>query len=211
MANDAIGDILKRLMFEKNIRPTELARKINVPQQTLQRIVTGSSPNPHLSTLLPIADFFSISIEQLQGTKPIPSWHKNNEFYKYISLISWHDVINWPLALNDDNASQQKIVSEDDMHEQVFALKMIDSAMEPLFPEKTILIFDPIKQAQDHHYVICHLQESTQILFRQLIINNSHYYLKALNPDAEQFPILKLGENDRICGTLVQARNNFVI
>ena len=58
MGDELISQILKILMFKKNINATQLARKIDVPQQTLHRILAGSSPNPHLKTLGPLADFF---------------------------------------------------------------------------------------------------------------------------------------------------------
>ncbi len=67
-----ISQMLKILMFKKDIRTTQLAREIDVSQQTLQRIVVGLSPNPYRKTLVPLAEFFSISVDQLTGKKPLP-------------------------------------------------------------------------------------------------------------------------------------------
>lgn len=50
-------------MFKKNISATKLASKINTPQQTLHRIISGSSPNPHFKTLELLAEFFEVSVE----------------------------------------------------------------------------------------------------------------------------------------------------
>lgn len=87
-------------MFKKDIRTTQLAREIDVPQQTLQRIVAGLSPSPHRKTLEPLAEYFSISVDQLTGKKPLPdelssasvTQTKSASAQQHVPLIACADV-----------------------------------------------------------------------------------------------------------------------
>src|SRR5690242_4678087 len=97
MKTTKIANILNRLMADKKIRVAELARCINLPQPTVHRIATGSCEHPHLSSLKPIANFFSITIEQLKGHEPIPWLDRITR----VPMITWNEVMNWPAQQAD--------------------------------------------------------------------------------------------------------------
>src|SRR5580704_17643388 len=56
---------LSHLMSEKGIKSAELARKTGIGQPVIYRIMTGTTDNPQVLTLKPIADYFGVSLEQL--------------------------------------------------------------------------------------------------------------------------------------------------
>src|SRR5690606_5355502 len=93
MNSTKISQILNHLMADRKIRVAELARRINLPQPTVHRIATGVCEHPHLSSLKPIADFFSITIEQLKGHAPI-SWIDRAS---KVPLLTWKCLLDWPL------------------------------------------------------------------------------------------------------------------
>src|SRR5581483_6132788 len=63
---------LSLLMFENNIDSPTLSRYTNVPVATINRLKANPASNPTLASLLPIANYFSISLNQLIGTEAIP-------------------------------------------------------------------------------------------------------------------------------------------
>lgn len=67
--------ILKKLMEVNNIvcSNKNLAQMIGIPYSTLQDILNLVNTNPKISTLIPIAKFFNVSIEQLIGLEPLSS------------------------------------------------------------------------------------------------------------------------------------------
>ena len=91
----SLSDILNRLMFEKKIRVTELSRQIGLPQPTLHRIATGKSPNPHRSTLEPIANFFQLNVEQLVGSESIPADYWSAAFPNETAKVTSIPIISW--------------------------------------------------------------------------------------------------------------------
>lgn len=204
-----LSEILNRLMFEKRIRTAELARKINLPQPTVQRIVTGITPNPHISSLQPIADFFNISIQQLKGQVPI-AWLKaqSSQTNTWLQL----PLLEWEQASSPDvgkEIAQPGIFTDVNVSTKSFALIVKDSSMEPQFPKGTIIIIDPEKQPRDRSFVIAVLNNHPEAIFRQLLIDGPQFYLKPISPDFDHFKMSLMGANDRILGVLVQARRNY--
>lgn len=57
---------LEWLIAEAGTSPYELEKKVGVPQPTIHRILTGESTDPRTKTLLPLADYFKVSVADLR-------------------------------------------------------------------------------------------------------------------------------------------------
>lgn len=202
MKNTKIAQILNRLMMDKKIRVAELARRINLPQPTVHRIATGTCEHPHLSSLAPIAQFFSINIDQLKGHEPIPWLDRAAR----VPLLTWDDALNWP---NKQNRQYDEFVLTDAVIGKAgFALKVKDASMDPIFPKNTVLIADPGKEAKDRSYVIAKLANHSEAIFRQLLMDAGDRYLKPLSPDFEQYKMTRLNNKDKILSVVIQAKRD---
>lgn len=200
--------ILRRLLFEHNIRVTDLAREVDLPQPTIHRFVTGKSTRPYKSSLKPIADYFSISIPQLLGEEPLEnqkdvqhSKHTN----KNVPIIPWEQLSESSLH----SLSNVETILVANVSDYCFASKIQDSSMDPIFPCGTTLIFDKQKEPKDRAYILVKLHDSELCAFRQVIIDGSNYYLKPLNPDLSKFSMRLLDDKDKLLGVLIEARHNF--
>lgn len=100
----------------------------------------------------------------------------------------------------------KKIPFIGNISEQGFATIMPDSSMEPIFTRNSILIFDPNKSSKDRSYVLAKLHDSEILVFRQLLIDFDHKYLKPLNPDLNVFSMRLLAKNDKVHAVLIEAR-----
>jgi SOS-response transcriptional repressor LexA len=203
MKTTRIGQILKRLMAEKKIRVAELARQINLPQPTIHRIATGACEHPHLSSLEPIANFFSISVDQLKGHELIPWLDRASR----IPFLTWEQALSWPSNKNKMH-DNELIFTDANVGKNGYALKINDAAMDPVFPKNTLLIADPDKSPKDRSYVIAKLTNLNIPVFRQLLIDAEDRYLKALSPDFEQYRMARLNNNDEILSVVVQAKRD---
>lgn len=202
-------------MFHRGIRTTELARRIGLKQPTVHRIVEGVSPSPHQSSLGPLADFFSISVEQLRGDEPLPwslydTWGLHGQDMIPVPVISWEDAVHWPENFDDTKSLRsESILMPRPIHENVFALVMEDSSMSPQFPKGTVLVIDPTRSYKDRSYVLLKMKDHHRAVFRQLLLDARQYYLKCLSPDLDGVRAEPLKEDIKICGTLIQARLNY--
>jgi len=202
MKNTKVAQILNRLMAEKKIRVAELARRINLPQPTVHRIATGACEHPHLSSLEPIAHFFSISIDQLKGHEPIPWLDRVSK----VPLLMWEDVLQWPIRKKQNS---EFILTDAAIGKAGFALKINDASMEPVFPKSTLIIADPERQAKDRSYVIAKLANYPMAIFRQLLMDAGDRYLKPLSPDFDRYKMTCLDKNDKILSVVVQAKRDY--
>ncbi len=202
-----IGEILQRLMQEKEIHVTELARRACLKQPTVQRIATGLYQRPHVTTLKPIADFFNITIDQLTGAQPISWLPSKTETIRRVPILTPAQAAHWPQI--SEESQFLRTVIDIAAGKNTYALKMPDASMEPLFPKNTLLIIDPDKQPKDRGYVTIKLRDHPEVMFRQLLIDGKNQYIKPLSPDFENFKMALLHTNDIILGVLVQARLDY--
>lgn len=207
MSDTNINDVLSRLLFEHNLTITSLARAINLPQPTLHRIANGQSRNPHMSTLLAVADYFDISVDQLRGKQPLYGTATMPSDWQLVPVIDKAIVTTWPAELT---AQQPHTYTDVPVGKNAFAMSVEDSTMQPIFAKGTQLIIDPDKPVTDRCFVAVKLANYPEATFRQLMVNLNTRYIKPLNPDLEQFEAIPLDEEkDKIIGVLVQARQNF--
>ncbi len=209
----SLGKILQKLLYDKRINASQLAREVHLPIPTVHRLVTGKSTRPYKSSLKPIADYFSIELEQLIGEKPLfleksalrP--HNNAiqaDGLKAVPVCSWNKLGN----LEDAKSSELSTINvAENINNDAFALVMIDNSMEPVFSYNSILIFSQKLQHKNRSYVLVQLAESNNFVFRQLVDDGDYKYLKPLNPDTSEFQIRLLDSNDKIIATLVEARS----
>lgn len=202
MTNTKVGSILSRLLNEHHLSVSELARRVKLPQPTIQRIATGVCEYPHVSSLKPLADFFSISIDQLRGLETIPQF--DNIFR--LPLINWEEASVW--NQKHKTKSENYIVVDVKVSSQAYALTVMDGAMEPIFLQGTTLILDPDVSPIDRNYIIVLLKNANIPIFRQLIIDGQNKLLKPLSLDKNIYKISRLKAADKILATVVQARWN---
>lgn len=211
-AASVISDILSELMFDKKIKMIDLTHQTGVPQSTLSRILSGETTHPHRSSLEPLANFFQISINQLLGNEPIPSHKRLRSFLNRmptVPLLSWEQITPW-LTLNSNFTTQEILQVDVPLEEGSFAVTVNDASMEPQFPRGTILVIDPNKTAKDRNFVIATLGDCQKVIFRQLLTDGIHRYLRPLSPEFTQFGMKTLSDEDKILGVVLQARKNYL-
>lgn len=206
-----LSEILTRLMFARRIRTTELARQVNIPQPTLSRIVSGATTNPHQTSLKILADFFGITVDQLRGYQPI-SWLDTQDLetpgLKKIPFLTWEQVGEWDKNKDKLNDYEQ-IFTDAKVGKLAYSLAVKDASMEPLFSKGTLLIIDSEKTPKDRSFVIASIKNYSEAIFRQLVIDGPHQYLKPISPDFDRFQMSLLSDEDTILGVLVQARRDY--
>ena len=62
-----VSSVLRALLDQHGISPTELHRRTGVPQSTLSRILSGKIVDPSDKHISKIAEYFAVSTDQLRG------------------------------------------------------------------------------------------------------------------------------------------------
>lgn len=213
MSEQNISQNLQTLLkLRGDITLSDLARETGVPQPTLHHIVEGRTKKPRRQALESLATYFSISVPQLIGTLPllpnIPNAIKDSLKISTVPLIDWELAKNWN---RDDYECIQfrEIIVEREVSKNTFALELQDASMEPLFLEKSILIFDPTKSPKGRDFVLVYLAQSNSVTFNRLFIEDNKFYLRQEQANGD-VDLRKLNiSKDRIIATLIQARLEF--
>ncbi len=79
------------------------------------------------------------------------------------------------------------------------ALQVLGDSMAPEFLEGQIIIIEPEGVISNGSYVLAVYAE--EYIFRQLVIENQHYFLKPLN---EKYPTLEITDLSAIKGVIIQ-------
>lgn len=126
---------------------------------------------------------------------------KSNVHVRNIALIEWAEIAVFPQGI--DFETKQWTLSDIDLSPFSFALTIDNDAMEPRYPEGTIIIVDTKQKPKNKDFALIILKEKKTPLFKQLILADGDLYAKSLNPD---YKPIRLGKSAEIVGKIVQAK-----
>jgi transcriptional regulator with XRE-family HTH domain len=194
-----LSDNLNILMAKARLSSSELARQIGVPATTIKRIRTNEQSNPTIATLLPIAQYFSISINQLIGNELFTSANIVCPMLLHkIPILSWQECIHHVLI--DYEKCSTQILTERNLSEKAFALIIEENDLE-FFPKDSILIIEPNQKPETGDYVIIGNIKQNIASIRKFIIELDQIYLKPLVPGVT---ISVLTPEFKILGVIIQ-------
>jgi SOS-response transcriptional repressor LexA len=203
---EKLCDNLNFLMEEMRISADELGRRTQIPPSTIKKIRNRYNPNPTLTTLLPLAKFFSISLSQLVGDEPLPAtriqgqYSVNQETLHRVPVFSWQGITQ-PFATLE---TTQFISTENVYSEKAFALFVEEDDWENL-TRGTALIIDPALQAIHRDFVIVHKEGQPNASLKQILFDDGHIYLK---PIIQGYQISVMTPDHRILGVVVEYKKH---
>ncbi len=170
---------LASLLTQHRLSESDLAKALNVPYNTIHRLIEGTTTDPRMSTLMMIAEHFDITIDTLLSNTnqsfaskdapklvPIFTWEalQDSDFRQNIRLEDWP---TWaPVATS-------KTLT---LGPACYGLESRPS-MFPRFPLGTTFIIDPDEQAIDGDLVLIRIKSSGETTLRDLIIDAPHWRL----------------------------------
>ena len=132
----------------------------------------------------------------LTGTGP-----KIKSHVRTVPIISWDEVTQYPQNIDFD--SKKWTSSDIDLSPFSYALTVDSDAMEPRYPEGTIIIVDNQQKPKPKDFAIILLKDKKIPLFKQLTQVDGELYAKSLNSD---YKPIRLTKGCEIIGRVVQAK-----
>lgn len=200
-----LSDILNNLIKSTGITEAYLSRAINMPRATINRITTGAITDPKSSTLLLIANYFHVSVDQLLGREPIFSYRVHIIKVPLIELSQVKKILSQSNILITSNCKNWVDFEYKGDSEKLFAFKVSGDAMWPYFDNNSIVIVDTSIIPQNQNFVIVHLKQNDEIIIRKLLIDGKTMILQAIN---NVFQNITLKQNDIIIGVLVHVKKD---
>lgn len=204
-----IGINLKKFLKKECMSENELSKRIGIPQQMINRIITGINQNPKLSTITPIADYFKVPLQELISNANLDAANPQiiNTQHK-VPFVEFKDIEKHGFNHAISHANKYVTV-ELDQNKNYFATTMNDDSMEPKFSQGTILVFE--KEKEPFNGDFCLLKDDrNHYVFRQIMINStSKKFIKCLNPTNDAYTIIPLPINIYVLATLLESRTLF--
>lgn len=184
-----------------SISEHELSRRTKIKQPIIHRLLTGENTNPKLLTLKPIADYFMLSVSQLIGEQELESIWKG---YTSKTHAGWVSVplINYDHIKKISEKSHTKsVITECQVSQEAFAFYICDQSMEPIFPEKSIVIVEPDIEHENGDYILIK-NGMGEFFLRNFLLISGLKYISPLNHKFGTIDTLRKG--DTILGTVVR-------
>lgn len=207
-----IGTNITHLMEACGMDAAQLAQQTNLPASTISRLRSNTTDfSPNLSTLLPIAEFFRVTLSQLIGEEPINAsvygTFKPTKICKFPLPVL--DAKTIQAFLTEQLAESSLTVDVDiSVSEKSFAYVLQGNAMEPHFPDKTLLIIDPAVSFENLDHILVIPKGKMSPILRQVLVDGDEQYIRALNPAFNEFAKFDHSSH-QVLGVMVQSRRNF--
>jgi hypothetical protein len=120
-----------------------------------------------------------------------------------VPILNWNQINAW---INGHLKTQLSnwTAAHKNLGNHLYALKLKDNAMFPRFDSNTIVIIDPKLVPTHNSFVIVHVKQINDIVFRQLSCENNKRILYAYNEAG--YKTLPLLEEDTLLGCMVEAK-----
>lgn len=201
-----LRDNLLHLMKQQEASMTDIHRHTGVPITTIQRICKDINANPTLASLIPIAEFFSLTLAQLIGEEPLPDASMQKtipQYWKNVPIICWQQATKWP-EISLSGHQQRYLTTELQVSATVFSLEILEDHHDS-FHRGSLLVVDPEITPNHRDYVISVKEGSPLASLKQLLIHENDSYLKPTNPE---FKTTLMNESQCIIGVVIQVRMN---
>jgi transcriptional regulator with XRE-family HTH domain len=191
---------LKALMQQHKVNASELARHTTINQSVIHRILDSSTLNPLLSTLVALAEYFHISIDDLVGYKA----HKTNESSLTLGTLIPLFYQNQLQQTRDPNQAYEHEMTLLPVSKNCFGFVLLNNAMAPKFGKGCTVLIEPDAVIEDGDYVLFYHEQNQQCIFRQFLTDGTHNILKAYQEpfSSKEAPDIK---NLKFLGVMVQA------
>lgn len=190
-----IATNLQILMTQHETTEVMLARAINTSVMTIRRILSGHTPDPRISTMDLIAQYFNVSIDSFLRTQGRIPLHLENR-----CLPQYVPVLTWDILKQVDIISEMDLSTWTEWHPvmpdyhtflgESFALKSRPSML-PWCPVGSLLLIGPCPSPKDGDLVLIRMKESREMSIRRLLIDVPNWILQ---PMIEGAPIMIFDE-----------------
>lgn len=190
-------------MKERGINTPQLHKHTGIPLSTLKRLRLNKENNPTLASLIPIAQYFHISVDQLIGINPLKKQDSvQNEIT--VPIIEWEDITHkqkdkYKKSFPSSPVSDIKLSSDN------YALLIKEQQWSNFLPG-SLLIIDPNLTPKNRDFLIIHEEKLALPKLYQLLMFKNKPYLKKSDSISE---IISFTTNYRNLGVVIQIRMNY--
>ena len=171
---ETLNDLIER---EIKLTPAALARKLGIPTNKITRILNEDVTDPKASTLLQIANYFDITIEQLLGLAPIVREGTSQ------GLTATQALPIFELSQPEKMTKEWYRWVPNDIAGDYFTLALDTDLYEPTFQQNSLLIINRDVAPDDRSYILIKKNDNAHhYLIKKYVQEGDQNYLYPINP-----------------------------
>lgn len=174
------------LMKRHQVTESDLARALDLPYNTVKRLISGVTTDPRVSTLTLITQYFNVSLDALlgDGDPTRVSVRNNDKAPRSVPILSWEDISNRNFLDTLDLKNWESwqpiaLASTDNLSDTAYALESRPS-MQSRFPIGTVFVIDPKEKPIDGDLILIRFKDNDSVSLRDLIIDSPHWQLLSI-------------------------------
>lgn len=200
-----LSDNINYLLHKTGINAAKLARDLDLPAATIKNLRCGDNKNPTLSTLIPIAQYFSITVSQLIGEVAIVD-NQNimaDQLYSIVKIpiVSWENADSWRSAVT---TSSFIAIAEDEKLPVHFALSVEEDDLQ-IFSKDSILLINAEQKPAHKDFVIVQKCGQKAVL-RQFFDEGDGVFIKSL---VKESPFIPWSDEHVLLGVVYRFQKKF--
>jgi SOS-response transcriptional repressor LexA len=209
------GERIRHIREELELSQEAFGRHMGVSKAAVSQWENGDIKNLRPANLFALQNFTGYSAEWIAtgaGNARVKGGKKADTRpgppVASVPLISWVQAGQWDEVVDvyRPGDGEKPVYTTRKVGPRAYALRVVGDSMEnpngrPTYPQGSIIIVDPDRDAIHGNAVIVRLEDSKQATFKQLVVEGGSRYLKPLNP---RYPIMKVDRKATICGVVVQ-------
>src|SRR5690242_17107950 len=197
------GDRIRHIREELELSQEAFGRHMGVSKAAVSQWENGDIKNLRPANLFALQNFTGYSAEwiatgagnaRVKGGKKADT--RPGPAVASVPLISWVQAGQWNEVVDvyRPGEGEKPVFTTRKVGPRAYALRVVGDSMEnpngrPTYPQGSIIIVDPDREALHGSAVIVRLDDSEQVTFKQLVVEGGIRYLKPLNP---RYPIMKV-------------------
>lgn len=187
MKKGIISRNISLLMEHFDIRnESQLAKLIGMPQTTVNKLISGVSADPRISTLTPIIDHFKISLDTLLSESPTFSSVKTNDATDLlIPLITYDELTDMYgdlHSLNTTNWPHWFPIPKQE-NDNYYSIHLTAQQLLKPFNETSLLIIHNSPKLENNTYCVVKHLSSNSINVKKSFFENGKEWLLALQSE----------------------------
>lgn len=207
MTFDNIQNLLTFLINKTGIRSTTLLHRASgIAKSTLDKLLSGETIAPNLQTMQKLSEYFNLTIEQIEGQKPIlvNALQEVHLSKRLLPVVDMGNINEWIFGDYNNVKVSNYVHSTLLVGKLSFALKIPDDSYEPDFFRNSTLIIDTQAEINDGSYIIAKYFQTNRVSLYEVKSKDETFSFRQVNLDE---PSKKIHELE-IIGVAVQEVRN---
>ncbi|RBP79131.1 helix-turn-helix domain-containing protein [Marinomonas rhizomae] len=208
-----IAERVKQKRIELSLTQAELAKRIGISQQSLQKIEDGRTQNPRkllnlAKTLHCDAEWLLLGVtSEVRESASTYTNKKSASTANFRPIISSQQAAQWPTLSELEKQNLDYLEVPESASASSFWLNVVGNSMMSAsglsVPEGYFILVEPCLTAKNGDLIITKLPDSQDVTFKQLVIDAGCTYLTPLNPN---YRPIEAPNNLTIIGVVTQAQ-----